>query len=106
MPEFHDDDFLAAVRALPCIACGRHPTPSYPTEAHHILGRGAHGRIDAWWNIIPLCHLHHTAGGVGVAWHQGWKSFLENFPHVTEHLVKLGWEFLNGKMFHPERAKL
>lgn len=106
MPEVIDDDFLQQVRALPCLACGRHPTEAYPTEAHHVLSRGAHGRIDAWWNILPLCHLHHTAGGVGVSWHQGPKTFLKNFPHVLEHLLELGWNHDDGRLTHPERMNL
>lgn len=91
----NDPDFLNQIRALPCFACGS-PAPS---EAHHIFTRGA-GGSDYWWNLLPLCTGHHT--GNGDAWHRGKLTFLEKFPHVWEHLQKLGWERNGNKLFHPE----
>jgi hypothetical protein len=89
-----DQKFLEEIRKLPCIACGKHG----PSEAHHVQTRGS-GGSDDWWNILPLCHGHHTANGD--AWHRGKISFLEKFPHVLEHLEKLGWSLFNGKLIPP-----
>ena len=93
--------YFDQLRAQSCLACGvRHRV-----EIHHIVKRSNGGTDDAW-NLLALCSLHHTMGGVGTAWHQGPITFLEKFPHVRERMIKMGWEFgLYGKMFHPERHR-
>lgn len=94
-----DAEFLKEIRSLPCIACG----VRYQVEAHHIQTRGAGGKNDSPWNILPLCAGHHTQRGD--AWHRGPKTFLKKYPHVWEHMLKLGWEDNNGNLFHPEMHK-
>ena len=33
----------------------------YPVCAmHHICTRGAHGACDERWNLLPICHVHHS----------------------------------------------
>lgn len=91
----HDPEFLSEIRKLRCFACGASP----PSEAHHIRSRGAGGGDDHY-NMLPLCSFHHTGGKD--AWHRGRLNFLEKFPHVWEHLEKLGWEMNGDKLFHPE----
>lgn len=82
-----------------CIACGTRRQ----IEVHHIVKR-SNGGDDAPWNLLPLCHLHHTAGGIGVSWHAAPITFLDKFPNVRDHMITMGWEFgPYGKMFHPER---
>lgn len=95
MSRLSDPEFLSEIRKLPCLACGKHG----PSEAHHIKTRGAGGGDD-WFNVIPLCTGCHT--GNGHAWHRGKLTFLKKFPHVLEHLEKLGWELFNGKLLHVE----
>lgn len=89
-----DEPYLNCVRELPCIGCGKHG----PSEAHHILTRGAGGGDD-YWNLLSLCAGCHT-GNTG-AWHRGKIRFLEEHPHVLEYMYLLGWELNGTKLFHP-----
>jgi cytochrome c553 len=51
-------------RLLPCVACGRPSSPTHPTQAAHVLSRGAGGRD---CDVVPLCALcHHVQGVVGI----------------------------------------
>lgn len=43
---------MAAVKAMPCIACGA----AGPSEAHHVTGDG---RRRSDWRVIPLCAPCH-----------------------------------------------
>ena len=93
-----DKKFVAAIRELGCLACGR----SGPSEAHHIKGRRNYG--DDYWNLIPLCPEHHR-GSRG--WHGGQWYFMLAYPHVVEHLEALGWEVdvPRETLFHLKYAK-
>lgn len=63
MPRERDQKYLAAIRQLPCLICGKCPCG----EAAHIrmadlfLGKPPTGMgekpSDKW--TVPLCHLHH-----------------------------------------------
>lgn len=44
-------------------------------------------RVDADFNIIPLCRKHHS-----FQHSKGWRQFLDQHPEVGELLIKLGWE--------------
>lgn len=90
-----DPQFLAAMRKLPCMGCGK-PGPS---EAHHVQTKGA-GGDDSAHNIIPLCGGCHTQDTR--AWHRGKLRFLEEKPHVLEYLLLMGWELFNGKLIAPK----
>ncbi len=53
---YRSEKYLAHVRELPCVVCGR-----MPVEAHHVRGYGNAGmgvKPDDVW-CIPLCHQHH-----------------------------------------------
>lgn len=90
-----DPQYLAEVRTKLCFACGIEGR----SEAHHVLSRGAGGGDD-WFNVIPLCSDHHTAGPR--AWHKiGPISFLNEFPHVEDVLKQWGWKIEKEKMFRP-----
>lgn len=88
-----DPSFLAAMRKLPCIACGG----IYGVEAHHIQTRSRLGGDDPW-NIIPLCSDDHTQAEH--AWHRNIGRFFKRYPHVKGHLVKLGWTFDGNRLIH------
>jgi hypothetical protein len=45
-------EHMAAVKALPCCACGASP----PSQAHHVTG-DKQPRSD--WRVIPLCYDCH-----------------------------------------------
>lgn len=72
----------AFVRSSPCLACGRRPS-----EMCHVKSRGAQGEC-RWFNLIPLCHLHH----IGIQHQSGWGTLIRKFPIVKTHLERLGWE--------------
>ena len=94
-PRNSDPEFLAAIRQLLCLACGR----AAPSEAHHVRSRGAYGGDDAW-NVIPLCAQHHTLGKD--AWHRiGPLLFLKRYPHVRGYLETLGWVFDGKRLYRP-----
>lgn len=92
-----DPKFVAQIRALPCMACGRHGM----TEAHHVKTRGSGGG-DEPWNLLPLCTEHHTMGAYGQAWHRGRNAFLNTFPHIRLHLEKLGWIVIDDRLIPPQ----
>ena len=43
-----------------CEACREAGLSVLAGWPHHILTRGAHGPIDKEWNLLSLCHYHHT----------------------------------------------
>jgi hypothetical protein len=89
-----DDKFLKEIRKLPCIACG-HPPPS---TCSHIKTRGSGGGDDAF-NVLPKCSICHAH------WERDKLGFLTQFPHVQDHLLKLGWELTGTKFYHPFQKK-
>lgn len=91
----YDPFYLAAVRQLPCLACGKSP----PNEAHHVKSRGAGGGDD-YWNLIPLCNEDHVSGPN--AWHRlGAISFVHRFPWVRSYLIQLGWDITTYRLIPP-----
>jgi len=86
-----DEKFLKQMRKLKCLCCG-YPGPS---DAHHIKSKGSGGGDDAW-NVIPLCRgCHQEIHRVG------FESFLDKYPHVLEHLEKLGWQYVGDRLRPP-----
>lgn len=78
-----NEELLATVRGLPCIACGRHP----PVDAHHVRTRAAGGHDEAE-NLMPLCREHHThIHRIGI------RQMAEHFPSVFTWLNLAGWRF-------------
>ena len=49
-----DEELLATVRLLPCLACR-----GTPSDAHHITSRKSGGH-DVAENVVPLCREHHS----------------------------------------------
>ena len=88
----NDKEFLNKIRELPCIACG-----FCKSEAHHIKTRGSGGKDD-WFNVIPLCSNCHTMSSY--SWHNSKEKFFKKFPHVLDHLIKLGWQKIGHKLLH------
>jgi hypothetical protein len=51
-----ESGYLAKVRALPCLVCGKRPS-----EAHHHTGRRGMGQKSSDSDAMPLCHECHMA---------------------------------------------
>lgn len=71
-----------------CLCC--HREVNY--IGHHVHSKGAAGKhIDEPWNLMPICHEHHTLRGDSV--HRiGLKKFAENYIQVEKWLLDNGWE--------------
>lgn len=69
-----DEDLLALVRTLPCMACG-----ITPSHAHHLTTRGA-GGDDVPENLMPLCGEHHAE------MHLSYSRFIRKYPVVRNWL--------------------
>lgn len=77
------NELIQSVKMQPCVAC-KPGEQKWPTEAHHVITRGAGGKNEPD-NLMPLCKFHHT--GVG-GWHQlGRFTFISNHPNVEKWLV-------------------
>lgn len=68
------------VADLGCVIC------KGPAQIHHIETHIGGGRNHD--RVIPLCHLHHTSGGYGVAIHAGKKKFESLFGSEESLLNK------------------
>jgi hypothetical protein len=66
----------------PCVCCGDQLT----TVAHHIKSKGS-GGPDEKWNLIPLCHEHHTE-----IHKKGTAYMIQQYLSLSGVLWKLGWE--------------
>ena len=73
--------WLNRVAELGCIICGA------PAEIHHI-GNGTMGKKASNFEVIPLCHVHHRTGGLGVAVHAGRRTWEANHGTERELLEK------------------
>ena len=82
-----DSTYMGIVAALGCIVCRNNGFPDSPAECHHI-GNGTMGKRSSNSEVIPLCFIHHRAGGNGVAVHSGRKSFEKNFGTEQELLLQ------------------
>jgi hypothetical protein len=69
-------EHMAAVKMLPCIACGAAP----PSQAHHVTG-DKKPRSD--WRVIPLCYACHQ-GPLG--YHAAKRSWVEQYGPDYEFL--------------------
>lgn len=90
-----DRGLRAKYKFMRCAACA-----ARRCDPAHIRTYGATG-IDADWNILPLCRIHHNEQHrIGLA------SFVEKHPMVRWHLKQLGWdiEVIHGKTVftHPK----
>ena len=76
---------MRRVAALGCIVCGQ------GAVAHHIRYLGAGGGIGlkcSDFETIPLCPMHHTDGGYGVAFHAGPAEWEKNFGRQIDLLAE------------------
>lgn len=78
---------MSDIASLGCIICGS------PAQLHHIGTHLGGGKDDS--KVIPLCVLHHTGGGYGVALHAGKKVFEARFGSEQE-LFDLTQDLLRG----------
>lgn len=83
MPKPTPDQILRAkYRIKRCLVCG-----DRGCDPAHIKTWGSTG-IDAEFNLMPLCRLHHTEQHtVGI------KTFINKYYAVEKYMQKLGWEF-------------
>lgn len=84
------EDYIDAVRLLPCCVCGR-----TPVQAHHILGgssverlgaRGSKKRSD--WLSMPLCMTHHNFGADAL--HSGVLSWEQRYGTQVDFVTATG----------------
>lgn len=81
-----DRKHMAAVAALGCIipGCGKPAVPHHITGVQHRgMGQKACDR-----KTIPLCPMHHTTGGPGVALHACEETWEANFGSQEYHLER------------------
>ena len=78
---------LNKIASMGCIVCVNLEHGETPAEIHHI-GNGTMGKRASNYEVIPLCHIHHMAGGYGVAVHAGRESFEANFGTEQELLLQ------------------
>ena len=83
-----DKRYYAKVAELGCIACKKLGYETLQVEIHHI-GNGATGLRGDNRNVIPLCHIHHRTGNIGVAVHAGRESFEVIFGTEQELLEEI-----------------
>lgn len=72
-----DQDLLAKVRDLPCLACGRSPS-----DPDHVTSRGAGGG-DVADNLLSLCREHHA-----LRHSIGWAGMFNRFPSVMKWMIE------------------
>lgn len=76
-----------------CLACGYHR--SDPCHIKTLKSGGP----DAEFNIVPMCRQHH------VEQHKiGWDSMRRKYPRLDTHMALMGWQKLNGRLWHPNLA--
>ena len=83
-------EHMAAVKSLPCVACGSAP----PSQAHHVTG-DKQPRSD--WRVIPLCWACHQGPD---GYHAAKRSWVERHGPDFELLPKVAQMLgeTNGKM--------
>ena len=62
---------LKAVKALPCVICGR----SGPSDAHHVICDRYGSRKASHFETVPLCRCHHQDGHEAI--HNGKRTWRE-----------------------------
>jgi len=80
-PTKEERKHMDAVARLGCIVCRQ------PAQIHHCGTHMGGGRDHK--RVIPLCVIHHTGGGHGVAIHAGKKTWQEKYGAEEELLAKV-----------------
>ncbi len=84
-------DLLDEIKKLPCCCCGSR----YMVDPSHVKTVKSSGD-DARWNVFPKCRICHNL------WHSlGPKRFFARYPSFEKLLMSVGWEWLEGKLYHP-----
>jgi hypothetical protein len=75
-----------------CIVCHREGLGFTMAHIHHIRHGVGMAQRSHYLLAIPLCPLHHTNGGHGVALHAGQKTFEQKYgteSELLEHTIKI-----------------
>lgn len=82
-----EKEHMSKIADMGCIICSvYYDAPDSPAEIHHITtGRGK-GQRAKHTEVIPLCHVHHRTGNIGVALHAGVATWESNFD-TQENLL-------------------
>lgn len=67
--------YMGRVAALGCLVCRQLGYGYTPAQVHHIKEDCGAGQRQSNYLVIPLCPVHHTDGGPGVAYHAGFRQF-------------------------------
>jgi predicted restriction endonuclease len=86
-----DEDALKECRAKACQICR-----TKPVDAAHILTKGA-GNPDVWWNLLPLCRVHHAEQHT-----IGWFKMCEKYPMLKMEIYQRGFVFDGYKKLRRE----
>lgn len=85
-----EKNHMGRVQALGCMICGSN------AQVHHIrTGQGL--KRASHYETIPLCPVHHTTGGYGVAIHAGKKEWEKRFGLEIDFLEEVR-KILNVEM--------
>ena len=85
---YKDQNHLAKIAEMPCIACEIERAPRFThLEIHHKTGCGI-GLKASDLLTIPLCFFHHQSGGRGFAVHQGVLLWEEKFGTQQDLILK------------------
>lgn len=84
LPE-RDEDYLAYVRTLPCIICGK----QHRSEAHHLKDNrlGGISQKSPDWAAMPLCHNCH----LGIAHGTGFKDSMKWIPVALDVFTRISY---------------
>lgn len=85
--------YIAEVKQLPCVACGRHG----PSDAHHPICERYGGRKSDDFEVIPLCKACHQDGPRAIhtdktAWMQRNGSDRGYIERTRSQVLKKMWE--------------
>jgi NMD protein affecting ribosome stability and mRNA decay len=89
-PPLRCDGYMAWVRTLNCVACGRTPTSDTLNDAHHCIADRYSSAKASDFDVMPLCRTCHTL------LHQDWPQWEEH--HGAQ------WRFVSG--IHNEALRL
>ena len=92
-PTKKEAEHMDKVSQLGCIVCRNTNGSITPAEIHHIKNNTGVGRKSSHYEVIPLCHYHHT--GSEDAYHHSPKKFTEKFGSQQD-LLKETLELLKN----------
>lgn len=78
-----EKEWMDLVAQLGCLICGQ------PAQLHHATGNKSMSQKNSNYDVLPLCVLHHTSGGHGIAIHAGVKTWEANFGSQKDLLEQV-----------------